>query len=210
MEKGEGNDLDGTGEQRHIRAFNPYIETVCGDWYFSPIVRHTGSVYLNDLMMYECSSLKECQAGNRIPHAWNQEEAKYLWYTEQDGDETVLYANFQGKDPNAEKVEISVRRNVFMPDKTGMGYITVSGFNITKAATTWAPPAAYQDGMIGPHWSRRAGSLRTVKSATAAAAVFPWASTWIRKMTCISSIKRSRARPRWSGTRSAADSITAG
>ncbi|MBR2287232.1 MAG: right-handed parallel beta-helix repeat-containing protein, partial [Clostridia bacterium] len=23
-----------------------------------------------------------------------------------------------------------------------------------KAATTWAPPAAYQDGMIGPHWSR--------------------------------------------------------
>lgn len=23
-----------------------------------------------------------------------------------------------------------------------------------KAATTWAPPAAYQDGMIGPHWSK--------------------------------------------------------
>ena len=30
----------------------------------------------------------------------------------------------------------------------------MSGFNITKAATTWAPPAAYQDGMIGPHWSK--------------------------------------------------------
>ena len=41
-----------------------------------------------------------------------------------------------------------------MPDKTGGGYITVSGFKIDKAATTWAPPAAYQDGMIGPHWSR--------------------------------------------------------
>jgi hypothetical protein len=41
-----------------------------------------------------------------------------------------------------------------MPDQTGIGYITVSGFLITKAATTWAPPAAYQDGMIGPHWSR--------------------------------------------------------
>ena len=23
-----------------------------------------------------------------------------------------------------------------------------------KAATTWAPPAAFQDGMIGPHWSK--------------------------------------------------------
>ncbi len=135
-------------------AFNPYIEKVEGDWYFSPIVRHTGAIFLNDLMMYECSSLEECEAGKPDPHAWTQEEAKYLWYTEQDGNETVLYANFHGKDPNKQKVEISVRRNCFMPDQTGIGYITVSGFTITKAATTWAPPAAYQDGMIGPHWSR--------------------------------------------------------
>ena len=135
-------------------TFNPYIEKVEGDWYFSPIVRHTGAVFLNDLMMYECSSLEECEAGKPDPHAWTQEEAKYLWYTEQDGNETVLYANFHGKDPNKQKVEISVRRNCFMPDQTGIGYITVSGFTITKAATTWAPPAAYQDCMIGPHWSK--------------------------------------------------------
>ncbi len=135
-------------------AYNPYTTHVCGDWYFSPKVRHTGSIYLNDRAMYEVDSLKECQAGKPDPCAWDQEDAKYLWYTEQDGDETVLYANFQGKDPNAEKVEISVRRNVFMPDKTGVGYITVSGFVMTKAATTWAPPAAYQDGLIGPHWSK--------------------------------------------------------
>ena len=135
-------------------AFNPYVEKVEGDWYFSPIVRHTGAVFVNDLMMYECSSLKDCQAGKPDEHAYNQEEAKYLWYTEQDGNETVLYANFHGMDPNKEKVEICVRRNCFMPDKTGIGYITVSGFVITKAATTWAPPAAYQDGAIGPHWSR--------------------------------------------------------
>ena len=66
----------------------------------------------------------------------------------------MIYANFQGKDPNAEKVEINVRRECFMPSETGIGYITVSGFRIEKAATTWAPPAAYQDGMIGPHWSK--------------------------------------------------------
>lgn len=137
-----------------FRSFNPYIERVCGDWYFSPIIRHCGAVFLNDLMMYEAATLEECETGIPDPHAWNQDEAKYLWYTEQDGDQTVLYANFQGKDPNMEKVEISVRRNCFMPDRTGVGYITVSGFQINKAATTWAPPAAYQDGMIGPHWSR--------------------------------------------------------
>ena len=41
-----------------------------------------------------------------------------------------------------------------MPSKTGVNYITFSGFDVSKAATTWAPPAAYQDGMIGPHWSK--------------------------------------------------------
>lgn len=134
--------------------FNPYIERVYGDWYFSPVIRHTGSVFINDLMMYEAASLEECKKGKPDPYAWHPDEAKYLWYTEQDGDETVIYANFQDFDPNKEKVEISVRRNCFMPDENGINYITVSGFLITKAATTWAPPAAYQDGMIGPHWSK--------------------------------------------------------
>ncbi|MBR5968216.1 MAG: right-handed parallel beta-helix repeat-containing protein [Lachnospiraceae bacterium] len=135
-------------------AYNPYTTKVCGDWYFSPIIRHTGSVFLNDSMMYEATSLDECIKGEADPGAWDQEASKYKWYTEQDGDTTVLYANFRGKDPNAEKVEFTVRRNCFMPEKVGVGYITVSGFLITKAATTWAPPAAYQDGMIGPHWSK--------------------------------------------------------
>ncbi|MCR5675880.1 MAG: right-handed parallel beta-helix repeat-containing protein [Lachnospiraceae bacterium] len=134
--------------------YNPYTTRVCGDWYFAPTIRHTGSVYLNDLAMYETDTLKECAKGAPDPFAWNNGESKYKWYTEQDGDETVLYANFQGLDPNKEKVEISVRRNCFMPDENERNYITVSGFCICKAATTWAPPAAYQDGMIGPHWAK--------------------------------------------------------
>ena len=135
-------------------AYNPYTTFVCGDWYFAPTVRHTGAVFLNDRMMYETVTLEECRAGQADPCAWNAEESTYKWFTRQEDGRTAIYANFQGKDPNAEKVEISVRRNCFMPDQTGIGYITVSGFKIDKAATTWAPPAAYQDGMIGPHWSR--------------------------------------------------------
>ena len=135
-------------------GYNPYTTFVCGDWYFAPTVRHTGAVYLNDRMMYESVTLEECEKGEADPCSWVPEESVYKWYTEQDGADTVLYANFQGRDPNREYVEINVRRNCFMPGKTGVGYITVSGFRIEKAATTWAPPAAYQDGMIGPHWSR--------------------------------------------------------
>ncbi len=134
--------------------YNPYTTLVCGDWYFAPTVRHTGAVFLNDHMMYETNSIEECEKAEADPCAFDAELSTWKWYTEQDGDETVLYANFKGLDPNAEKVEILVRRNCFMPDENGIGYITVSGFNINKGATTWAPPAAYQDGLIGPHWSK--------------------------------------------------------
>ena len=134
--------------------YNPYTTYVYGDWYFAGKKKHTGCVYLNDKAMYEAGSLEECLEGGTYECSWEPEASVYKWFARQDGDCTVLYGNFQGKDPNRENVEINVRRECFFPSKTGVGYITVSGFNITKAATTWAPPAAFQDGMIGPHWSK--------------------------------------------------------
>lgn len=143
-------------------SFNPYKEIVFGDWYLSPrnpetgefIDRHRGAVYLNDRMLYEALTLEECIKGEKSEESWEAEYSIYKWYTKQDGKDTIIYANFQGKNPNEENVEINVRRNCFWPSKKGVGFITVSGFNINKAATNWAPPAAYQDGMIGPHWSK--------------------------------------------------------
>lgn len=135
-------------------SYNPYTTYVYGDWYFAGRSKHTGVVYLNDKAMYEAESLDACIKGEVYECSWEPEASVYKWYAEQDNGTTVIYANFQGKNPNEENVEINVRRECFMPSETGIGYITVSGFNINKAATTWAPPAAYQDGMIGPHWSK--------------------------------------------------------
>lgn len=135
-------------------SYNPFTTVVGGDWYFAPVERHTAAVYLNDRMLYEAETLEECVKGEVYTPSWEPEYSIYKWYAVQDGDETVIYANFQDKNPNEEHVEINVRRNCFMPDKTGVNYITFSGFKVSKAATTWAPPAAYQDGMIGPHWSK--------------------------------------------------------
>ncbi len=135
-------------------SYNPYTTLVGGDWYFAPLIRHTGAVYLNDRQLYEAETLEECVRGEIYAPSWEPEYSIYKWYAEQDGNETVIYANFQEKDPTKEKVEINVRRNCFMPSRTGIGYITFSGFKVDKAATTWAPPAAYQDGMVGPHWSK--------------------------------------------------------
>lgn len=137
-------------------AYNPYTTLVYGDWYFARADKHTGCVYLNGQAMYETSTLEECLKGEVYECSWVPEESVYKWYTEQDesSDETVIYANFHEYDPCSENIEFNVRRECFWPSETGIDHITVSGFRIEKAATTWAPPAAFQDGMIGPHWSR--------------------------------------------------------
>ena len=139
-----------------FNGYNPYTTFVYGDWYFAKADKHTGCVYLNDKAMYEVSSLEDCIKAEVYECSWEPEASRFKWYTVQDKetDETVIYANFRGADPTKENVEINVRKNVFFPSKTGVNYIRVDGFNINKAATNWAPPAAFQDGMIGPHWSK--------------------------------------------------------
>ncbi len=135
-------------------SYNPYTTVIHGDWYRAKVPVHTGEVYLNGKALYEVFSMEDVKNPVVYKASWDPEFTTHVWYTIQDGDYTVIYANFQGADPNEEIVDINVRRNCFYPDKTGVNYITLSGFVVKQAATTWAPPTAYQEGMIGPHWSK--------------------------------------------------------
>ena len=135
-------------------SYNPFTTLVEGDWFFAAKPVHTGDVYLNGKSMYECSSIEECENPQIRKSSWDPEFSTYTWYSAQESGDTVIFANFHGLDPNEETVEISVRRNCFMPLENGINYITVSGFAMRQAATQWAPPTAYQDGLIGPHWAK--------------------------------------------------------
>lgn len=137
-------------------SYNPYTTLVSGDWFVAAMIAHTGDVYLNGKSMYEVTDLDQLRNPAPSKASWDPAFSVYVWYAAQDEekDETVFYANFRGRDPNAECVEISVRANCFYPKKEGVGYITLSGFTVRQAATQWAPPTAYQEGMIGPHWSK--------------------------------------------------------
>ena len=137
-------------------TYNPYTTLVRGDWFIATYIAHTGEVYLNGKSMYEVTELDKVVHPVVYKKSWDPDFTIYTWYTEQDEatNETVLYANFQGKDPNVENVEINVRENCFYPSKEGVGYITLSGFTVKQAATQWAPPTAYHEGMVGPHWSK--------------------------------------------------------
>lgn len=67
---------------------------------------------------------------------------------------TVIYAQFPGVNPNEQSVEINVRQTVFTPNKPGIDYITVRGFDMRNAATPWAPPSAAQFGIVSAYWCK--------------------------------------------------------
>ena len=135
---------------------NPYTTLVFGDWLNQGTPAHTGDVFLNDKSLYEQDTLEKVLDPQFYDGSWDRAFTKHTWYTQQsqDGENTLIYANFQGKNPNAENVEITVRPHCFWPEAEHVNYITLSGFVVTKAATQWAPPTALQEGMIGPHWSK--------------------------------------------------------
>ena len=127
-------------------SFNPYSDLIHGDW-FDPKGRqhHTGAVYLNGDWLTEAAKLDDVLK----PAA-----ATPLWFGQVDKENTTIWAQFKGVNPNEQQVEINVRRTVFYPEKTGINYITVRGFTLRHAATPWAPPTAEQIGLIGTHWSK--------------------------------------------------------
>ncbi|MFN7937865.1 MAG: right-handed parallel beta-helix repeat-containing protein [Bryobacteraceae bacterium] len=126
-------------------SYNPYKDLITGDW-FNDKKRphHTGEVYLNGVSLWESHLLERVIAARDVG----------TWFVESDDENTYLYANFLGKDPNAELVEINVRDSCFYPSEPGRNYITVRGFRMMHAATQWAAPTAEQIGLIGTHWSK--------------------------------------------------------
>lgn len=127
-------------------SFNPYGDLIHGDW-FNPKGRehHTGAVYLNGDWLIEAAKLDDVmKPTGETP----------LWFGKVDGENTTIWAQFKGVNPNEQLVEINVRRTVFYPDKPGRNFITVRGFTMRHAATPWAPPTAEQVGLIGTHWSK--------------------------------------------------------
>ncbi len=128
------NDLFGT--------YNPYLQVIDGDWLMSPLdnFQHTGQVYMDGRALSEASALEAV--------------SDFMWYAQVGDEDTVIYADFGDKNPKECLTEINVRLSCFCPDKTGVNYITVRGFEFAHAATKWSPPTAEQTGMLSVNWSK--------------------------------------------------------
>lgn len=149
--------------------FNPFVEEVAGDWvvHESPASprKHLGEVYLDGESSFEVSSLAEVSnppLRTEVMDDWtgtpepirDPERTRRVWYAQVEADCTTIWVNFPGVDPNAELVEINVRRSVFYPTEHHLDYITVRGLELAQAASPWTPPTADQPGLIGPNWAK--------------------------------------------------------
>ncbi len=148
--------------------FNPFAELLDGDWSIyeqGDFTRHLGDVYLEGRSFYEVGSRDEVAGVSpreqhvdvwtrRVVATHEPDQTVFVWFAEVGEHTTTLWANFQGADPNAELVEINVRRSVFYPEKHHLDWITVRGFEMAQAATPWAPPTADQPGLVGPNWAK--------------------------------------------------------
>ena len=134
--------------------YNPFNEKLYGDWLWSKHTYHTGDIYLNDVSLYETTSLEKVFTPDTIRSLRDPEGTTNVWYAVVEAEQTTLYANFGTVDPNKETVEISVRPTCFYPTRQGLNYITLRGFHISQAATRWAAPTAEQVGMVATHWCK--------------------------------------------------------
>lgn len=154
--KDEGNNVWSTEVPNAMFSVrNPFEVELSGDWLFDgafPV--HLGDVYLDGKSLYECDSLDKVRNPEPWPEAKYQKDSLLQWYAEVGSTTTKIWANFGGKNPCEENVEINVRPHCFWPEKPGLNYITVSGFTLRQASPQWAPPTDYQEGLIGPHWSK--------------------------------------------------------
>ncbi len=144
--KVKGDVWKATRPNSYFGGFNPYNDLIYGDWFNAKNrPHHTGAVYLNGDWLAEAATLEE---------VWKPAPEPRLWFGQVDDEQTTIWAQFPGVNPNEQRVEINVRRTVFYPEKPGRNYITVRGFRLRHAATPWAPPTAEQVGLIGTHWSK--------------------------------------------------------
>jgi hypothetical protein len=135
--------------------YNPYRDSVYGDWFNRQgRVHHTGEVFLNGKSLFEKETLEKVLKPVVNKNIADTAGSKYTWYCEYNNGITIIWANFHNFNPNKELVELSTRRTVFYPDKPGINYLTISGFEVSQAATQWGAPTAEQVGMISTNWNK--------------------------------------------------------
>lgn len=136
--------------------FNPFAKPLCGDWLERPNdwTMSLGEVYLDGTSMYEAPSVDAVIAAEPRTFGYGpdwvsvtepiDDPSKTIWQWhaqvgEGPNSATEIWANFHDVNPNEHLTEINVRETCFYPERTGVNYLTVRGFEMAQAALRLGP-----------------------------------------------------------------------
>ena len=143
----EGDVWKATIPNARFGAFNPFADSISGDWFGNKKrTHHTGAIYADGDWLAEAATQADLFKKSTTPWKW--------WFAQVEDSNTTVWAQFPGMDPNTHLIEVNARQTVFYPSKRGINYLTVRGFALRHGASPWAPPTAEQMGIIGTHWSK--------------------------------------------------------
>jgi alpha-N-arabinofuranosidase len=90
-----------------FRKFNPYIDTIHGDWFEGGgRTFHTGDVYIDRVALLESPDVATVLRPSK-DISW--------WFCQWSRDITTIWGQFKNADPNKRETEINVRQTIFYP-----------------------------------------------------------------------------------------------
>ncbi len=139
-----------------FKGYNPFSIPVWGKWMHRGWDRRLGDVYCCGEAYLQKIKLEDMKAA---PHTWYTDTA-YGYKNKTDfpddrqypGGKIQIWANFGKANPNTSLTEINARATAIFPEKSGLKYIVIDGFDIRHTAPQWGDIYTTEKGAIGPRY----------------------------------------------------------
>jgi len=136
--------------------YNPFAIPVAGKWLFRGTDRRLGDVYCNGEALLQKLTIDEMKATRGTWYT----DLKYGYVNKFDfpadreypNHRMQIWANFGDINPNAALTEINARASTVFPEKSGLKYIVIDGFDMRHTAPQWADIYTTEYGAVGTRY----------------------------------------------------------
>jgi len=136
-----------------FKGYNPFARKVSGAWMHRNPGCRLGDVYCDGEAFVEKFDIKSMRS---TPNTWYVNPA-YGYKNKTDfpkdrqypNGKIKIYANFGKANPNKGLTEINARATAIFPEKAGLKYIVIDGFDIRHTAPQWGDIYTLEQGAIG-------------------------------------------------------------
>jgi len=136
-----------------FKGYNPFARPVWGAWLSCDRNRRLGDVYCNGGAFVQKIKIQDMKS---TPNTWYINSA-YGFVNKTDfpanrqypNGKIRIYANFGKSNPNENLTEINARATAIFPEKAGLKYIVIDGFDIRHTAPQWGDIYTLEQGAIG-------------------------------------------------------------